>query len=324
MKKSGSEKLLDAIGQIDDELIEAAAKVREETGGTDWATAGKKRHRAKAGGFLTGRKAVLRWQGALAACAALAVCIGLTGLLNRSSALPGPYFGGKGSKDESAVGVDTGGMDMAPRAQEAALADEAGAGAVPAAISEEAGGMPVTLSEETGEMPAALSEEAGEVPAALSEEVEEALDGDGPVEEMQKEISLPDASAVILTAEGQQEQMEQMVSVSEVSRSESRIVLVLSNRSETGTLEYGHAFRIEVMENGTWQEVPMKPDTGFKESLFLVEPGGSGEITSDIEAVYGVLPAGQYRLVKDCCMTEETDDGQKRLDGSICVEFEVP
>ena len=302
MKKSGSEKLLDAIGQIDDELIEAAAKVREETGGADWATTGKKRHRAKAGGFLTGRKAVLRWQGALAACAALAVCIGLIGLLNRSSALPGPYFGGKGSKDESAVGVDTGGMDMAPRAQETALADEAGAGAVPAAISEEAGGMPV----------------------ALSEEVEEALDGDGPVEEMQKEISLPDASAVILTAEGQQEQMEQMVSVSEVSRSESRIVLVLSNRSETGTLEYGHAFRIEVMENGTWQEVPAKPDTGFKESLFLVEPGGSGEITSDIEAVYGVLPAGQYRLVKDCCMTEETDDGQKRLDGSICVEFEVP
>ena len=115
-----------------------------------------------------------------------------------------------------------------------------------------------------------------------------------------------------------------MVSVSEVSGSESRIVLVLSNHSETGTLEYGHAFRIEVMENGTWQEVPMKPDTGFKESLFLVEPGGSGEITSDIEAVYGVLPAGQYRLVKDCCMTEETDDGQKRLDGSICVEFEVP
>lgn len=302
MKKSGSEKLLDAIGQIDDKLIEAAAKVREETGGTDWATAGKKRHRTKAGGFLTGRKAVLRWQGALAACAALAVCIGLIGLLNRSSALPGPYFGGKGSKDESAVGVDTGGMDMAPRAQETALADEAGAGAVPAAISEE----------------------AGEMPAALSEEVEEALDGDGPVEEMQKEISLPDASAVILTAEGQQEQMEQMVSVSEVSRSESRIVLVLSNRSETGTLEYGHAFRIEVMENGTWQEVPMKPDTGFKESLFLVEPGGSGEITSDIEAVYGVLPTGQYRLVKDCCMTEETDDGQKRLDGSICVEFEVP
>ena len=302
MKKSGSEKLLDAIGQIDDELIEAAAKVREETGGADWATTGKKRHRAKAGGFLTGRKAVLRWQGALAACAALAVCIGLIGLLNRSSVLPGPYFGGKGSKDESAVGVDTGGMDMAPRAQETALADEAGAGAVPAAISEEAGGMPV----------------------ALSEEVEEALDGDGPVEEMQKEISLPDASAVILTAEGQQEQMEQMVSVSEVSRSESRIVLVLSNRSETGTLEYGHAFRIEVMENGTWQEVPAKPDTGFKESLFLVEPGGSGEITSDIEAVYGVLPAGQYRLVKDCCMTEETDDGQKRLDGSICVEFEVP
>lgn len=302
MKKSGSEKLLDAIGQIDDELIEAAAKVREETGGTDWATDGKKRHRAKAGGFLTGRKAVLRWQGALAACAALAVCIGLIGLLNRSSALSGPYFGGKGSKDESAVGVDTGGMDMAPRAQEAALADEAGAGAVPAAIAEE----------------------AGEVPAALSEEAEEALDGDGPVEEMQKEISLPDASAVILTAEGQQEQMEQMVSVSEVSRSESRIVLVLSNHSETGTLEYGHAFRIEVMENGTWQEVPTKPDTGFKESLFLVEPGGSGEITSDIEAVYGVLPAGQYRLVKDCCMTEETDDGQKRLDGSICVEFEVP
>ncbi len=302
MKKSGSEKLLDAIGQIDDELIEAAAKVREETGGVDWATAGKKRHRAKAGGFLTGRKAVLRWQGALAACAALAVCIGLIGLLNRSSALSGPYFGGKGSKDESAVGVDTGGMDMAPRAQEAALADEAGAGAVPAAIAEE----------------------AGEVPAALSEEVEEALDGDGPVEEMQKEISLPDASAVILTAEGQQEQMEQMVSVSEVSRSESRIVLVLSNHSETGTLEYGHAFRIEVMENGTWQEVPTKPDTGFKESLFLVEPGESGEITSDIEAVYGVLPAGQYRLVKDCCMTEETDDGQKRLDGSICVEFEVP
>lgn len=319
MKKSGSEKLLDAIGQIDDELIEAAARVREETGGPDWATApdgttaGKRRRRAKAGNFLTGRKAVLRWQGALAACAALAVCIGLIGLLNRSSVLPGPYFGGKGSKDESAVGVDTGGMDMAPRAQEAALADEAGAGTVPAAISEEAGGMPVALSEETGEMP-----------AALSEEVEEAPDGDGPVEEMQKEISLPDASAVILTAEGQQEQMEQMVSVSEVSRSESRIVLVLSNRSETGTLEYGHAFRIEVMENGTWQEVPAKPDTGFKESLFLVEPGGSGEITSDIEAVYGVLPAGQYRLVKDCCITEETDDGQKRLDGSICVEFEVP
>lgn len=116
-----SERLLDAIGQIDDGLVEAAAKAGKAVGvpaKTTGRRKGKKGRRKN-----PGRPRILLWQGALAACAGLAVCVGLIGLLNRNGLLLWP-----GSDD-------TAKSEMAAQ-DSAALAEEAAGGADDAAAQE--------------------------------------------------------------------------------------------------------------------------------------------------------------------------------------------
>lgn len=81
-----SEKLLDAIGQIDDKLIEEAAAA----GGKHAEASGAGKKAAGKGKKAVRRAAVFRWQSALAACAVLAVCTGVFLLLQNKGLLLAP------------------------------------------------------------------------------------------------------------------------------------------------------------------------------------------------------------------------------------------
>lgn len=120
-----SEKLLDAIGQIDDRLVEEAARAGEDN------ALQAARSRAKGSKNRNLKKSSLfRLQGALAACAVLAVCIGIFGLLERSGMIFGPC--GATSADMAEMAAEDTNENMAaqsaPEAAEAMPEEGAAAG----------------------------------------------------------------------------------------------------------------------------------------------------------------------------------------------------
>ena len=121
---TGSERLLDAIGQIDDKLIEEAAAAggkHAEASGSGKKTAGK---RKKAGR----RSASFRWQSALAACAVLAVCTGVFLLLQNKGLLLAPKSGDSMEAAQDAVSAEKAAgaeAEMEEAAPEGAAADSA-------------------------------------------------------------------------------------------------------------------------------------------------------------------------------------------------------
>lgn len=148
-----SERLLDAIGQIDDGLVEAAAKAGKAVGvpaKTTGRRKGKKGRRKN-----SGRPRILLWQGALAACAGLAVCVGLIGLLNRNGLLLWP-----GSDD-------TAKSEMTAR-DSAALAGEADS---PIPAQQEDSGAPAALAEEAAQDAETVqAKESGEQVVSIQQE----------------------------------------------------------------------------------------------------------------------------------------------------------
>ena len=62
---------------------------------------------------------------------------------------------------------------------------------------------------------------------------------------------------------------------------------------------YGEWFRIEREKDGVWYEVKTKiSNYGFNEIGWLTDESGELTMTVNWEWLYGKLPAGQYRILK--------------------------
>lgn len=272
MKKS--EKLLDAIGQIDDRLVEAAA----EAGAERKEITGKVKKRKK----MRKKAALYRWQGALAACAVMAVCVGIFGFLTRSGMLFGP-FGASFSQapvgnQEIAMDQDAAGVSMPEGAAMEAAAEEAkGAAADDAAAAAE----PEALMESFADQP---EERAGEA---------EKQQGAGQ--------SGRSADGGVLAESGEnavaQDQMQANVVVTVTESSAESVTFILEYKA-SDTICFGEAYELEQYVEGTWQTVQPKSEVCWKDLLYTVGDGSSFHETVDFGSIYGALAPGQYRLVK--------------------------
>lgn len=109
-----SEKLLDAIGQIDDRLVEEAAHAgKTVTAFAPVRENGSVRHTKR----KKKKAAMYRWQGALAACAVLAVCVGIFSLLSSQGLILSPF-----GRESSSATADEAAFDMAAADQTARTA----------------------------------------------------------------------------------------------------------------------------------------------------------------------------------------------------------
>lgn len=277
MKKS--EKLLDAIGQIKDEYVEEAARAGK---------AAETLTQAKTEGFgkkpKKERAVMYRWQGALAACAVLAVCIGIFALMEKSGVLLWPS-GAQNSRSEEIT------------------ADRAAARAVP----------------EDAPMEAALEAGDNGGEAAAADEQEEKADAGPEVEEAQQsspELQESDAQKLQGRAAIPEEIPAQ---VTVLRQSKGSLTFKLENTDASAGLTYGEPYDLEQLKDGIWQEVPNNAEIVWKEIAFEIEAGGSREETVDYSRIYGELPAGSYRLVKMCRMTA----GENTQEFPVYAEFEV-
>ena len=76
-----------------------------------------------------------------------------------------------------------------------------------------------------------------------------------------------------------------------------------------GELQTGSDYRLIVLENGMWNDVPtVLEDYGWNSIAYLIEKGASTKLEIDWKWLYGELPAGTYRLVKSFTDFRETGE----------------
>lgn len=284
MKKN--EKLLDAIGQIDDRLVEEAARAG--------APAGAKKRRKKK------KVTMYRLQGALAACAMLMVCAGIASLVQRNGTLyqnsgsaeimeeaAMDTAGAEGAaapaeNDESSMlSADSGGMAEGKESAKTAAEDNAGAQTT---AKEEAGDgaaqEPTQLSDER--MEAEAQQEVGKESA---QEHVEALRDDKSLEEAKR------------SEEAGQQADKNGVGGYIVESGAQAAAFVITNDGERAII-LKEAYALERLEENAWQTVEPVAEVCWKEEGILLEAGESHGMTSSLEKVYGELTPGQYRLVR--------------------------
>lgn len=75
--------------------------------------------------------------------------------------------------------------------------------------------------------------------------------------------------------------------------------VVITNKSENDTYEYGYPYHLEVMNNNKWYELETINDLAFILPAFELLPGDSEELNINWNYAYGKLEDGTYRIVKD-------------------------
>lgn len=345
MKKS--EKLLDAIGQIDDRLVEEAAKAgrtsavhaagktdntsapapetKNRSAGEQMRKSGKstgsrkqpvvRENRKKTGN----RVSLYRWQGALAACAVLAVCVGIFSLLNREGLILSSSKSGSAASQELAMDEAVGSAADSSMAEGAAAAaeEDTAAGALfsagaaddqfeaaaaedqPAENAEPAvrscDGMEdaaentaVTSSDTMAAQPEGYALEAEEDPESEAVNTKESGAGQKLSQEADK-----GAGSAETTAESE----ASTVTVSVKKSSAKGVTFVVANGRDREIL-FGKAFELEKLMGESWQTVIPEKEAAWDSVGIVLGAGDSYEETVVLDSFYGKLPAGQYRLVK--------------------------
>lgn len=345
-----SEKLLEAIGQIDDRLILDAEKSGGGAVGTTAQKAVRRKKRKK-------KAAVLRYQPVLAACAVLAVCLGIYGVLTANGLIISPFGGGSDSAQESKitaeVTTDTT-MDVA-EAEDAAYAVEEAAeeeAAEPAEASEETTGQEAAaqdsstdsagkesqqsngqgaevVTESAKQESASAEETAGKETAPAVPECETETSSEE--ENAGIELALaqepmvmsldPEADDVSGNDTGQNQNLAAVSLTAKLVRtSGADVTLSLSNQYTDAMVTYGSMYELEHKTKEGWNEVAPKDNVLWVDVLYELEPGRSTTETVRLATMYGELEAGHYRLVKNCTVIAADQTEEKIV---IYTEFDI-
>lgn len=350
MKKS--EKLLDAIGQIDDRLVEEGAKAgrtsavpaagkagninapeqktENRSAGEHVRKSGKnagsrkqpidRENRKKAGN----RVSLYRWQGALAACAVLAVCVGIFSLLNREGLILSPSKSGSAASQEIAMEEAVGSAADSSMAEGASAAAEEAAVAGAAFSAGAADDQAIEAADDDQFAAAAAEDRPAEnaEPAVRSRDgMEDAAGSSADTMAAQPEgYALeaeedPESEAANTKESGAEQKLSQeadkgagsaevtaeseasTVTVSVKKSSAKGVTFVVANGRDREIL-FGKAFELEKLMGESWQTVIPEKEVAWDSVGIVLGAGDSYEETVVLDSFYGKLPAGQYRLVK--------------------------
>lgn len=109
------------------------------------------------------------------------------------------------------------------------------------------------------------------------------------------------------------------VSASDIQADASGMTCVLTNEDTENTLIFGAMDYLECLTEDGWQEVEPSADIGWEDILYELKPGESVERSWNLEAVYGTLESGQYRIGIPC----EERNGDTGTAAVIYVEFGI-
>lgn len=114
------------------------------------------------------------------------------------------------------------------------------------------------------------------------------------------------------------------MSAKDVTSAGMTLLIDQKGGNSTGELTYGEDFSIEVKsdEFGTWEKLGYITDEiNWTDIGYILEPGAHNEEQKNWTYIYGYLPAGHYRLVKEFMDFRKTGDYDQC---DFYMEFDVP
>lgn len=97
-----------------------------------------------------------------------------------------------------------------------------------------------------------------------------------------------------------------LVDVTLKDNNNKEITFLLTNKSEE-TLYYGREYRIEKQSFGIWRHILPKKEPTFKLMAYELSKNESKEIHIEWDYLYGILPKGKYRIIKDISTIENKE-----------------
>lgn len=103
------------------------------------------------------------------------------------------------------------------------------------------------------------------------------------------------------------------LSVKHIAPTGATLVISQSGGNPSGELRYGTEYKIQSLHGDTWEDVPYatEDNIAWTSEAYLVEPNTASEVALSWEWLYGSLPAGRYRLVKEFMDFRGTGDYDK-------------
>ena len=112
------------------------------------------------------------------------------------------------------------------------------------------------------------------------------------------------------------------VEMNVVSASESGITIELVNNTDMESI-FGEHFYICFEQEGKWYLLPQTAENiAFTDIGLILEPNGKREYKHTFEWIYGLLPAGKYRIVKDIWLYKDKNslESEKYI---LAAEFSI-
>ena len=106
--------------------------------------------------------------------------------------------------------------------------------------------------------------------------------------------------------------------ITEVTSEQIAIEITNESKSEIG---YGEAYSIEFKKDGEWNILKTKAEASFIEIGYILEKESTCTWGDKISRIYGKLPEGEYRLLKDFTIYE--NGGSVAENVTLAVQFRI-
>lgn len=95
----------------------------------------------------------------------------------------------------------------------------------------------------------------------------------------------------------QSKDVELSIKENNITQSTEFITLIFTNISDKEYF-YGEDHYLEIKDNKTWYEVPIKEGVGWNDIGYMLGANNSNELIFNIKDYYGKLNKGNYRIIK--------------------------
>ncbi len=106
--------------------------------------------------------------------------------------------------------------------------------------------------------------------------------------------------------------------ITEVSSTEIAVEIKNSSKCEIGYVE---AFTLEFYDEGEWHILKPEGEAVFIEIMYILEKESTCTWGQKFDYIYGELPEGEYRLIKEFTIYKSENDLGERA--NIAVQFKI-
>lgn len=110
-----------------------------------------------------------------------------------------------------------------------------------------------------------------------------------------------------------------VINIDKESITNTGIKITLVNKTEN-EYEYGSGFIVEYLKNNNWYSITPKKEIDYNMMSYTLEPKIEHTFEYNWKEIYGELPKGKYRIIKELDLRKENNSFDKIV---VATEFTI-